>query len=91
MPTESVKCDILFDFDNDERVITSGQSLSGQVVLTFFKPKYLLGKIYTHSHKRLIRKMPVIKCSIFHFRLVRYFHERCRQSNNKIFQRFSPQ
>ncbi|KAJ6636591.1 Arrestin domain-containing protein 17 [Pseudolycoriella hygida] len=43
MPTESVRCDILFDFDNSQRVITSGQSLSGQVVLTFFKPKYLLG------------------------------------------------
>lgn len=46
MPTESVKCDILFNFDNSQRVITSGQSLSGQVVLTFFKQKYLLGKIY---------------------------------------------
>lgn len=44
MPTESVKCDILFNFDNSQRVITSGQTLSGQVTLTFFKPKYLLGK-----------------------------------------------
>lgn len=49
MPTESVKCDISFDFDNSQRVITSGQSLRGQVVLTFFKPKYLLGKIYTNG------------------------------------------
>ncbi len=52
MPTESVKCDILFQFDNNQRVITSGQSLSGQVVLTFFKPKYLLGK-NTNTHKIL--------------------------------------